>query len=764
MIPRPSLIAKQFFVCLLALAAAWTSGSGRSRNLHFLPLPPPGTNIRQEHNFASLRRPSPQLANSQALSLPTQTSGRERVFTVTANINGLAVTLDRDSGSIVRLRYAGIDMLESKPDRATILDLATPIPEFEPLRRASRFSHGAKIDVAKNVVTIHWDRLGMSRGWAKIEGEVCATVTLKGAPDGRSIVMACEVENRSKTPVRQVIFPDFGGLLPFAGAADTTFRTCAFGMQPFVQLAPSEESRVWHYVQPFSSYSVQYTSGGFHQSDMIVRWMDFGGLKGGLSLFPRRWGWDPELPVMLQHSEVEQKLRLMVLHAATINPGQRWESGEFWLTPHAGGWAKGIEPYRAWAKAHYKREWPVPKHVREGLGFRTVWMSQYQPADPKDPVYRFKDLPALARESKEHGLDELMFWSFRDDLQRPMPKPYPNIGTEQEMADAVAACRKIGVNAVPFIGVLLVGAEAAPRYGLRVTSDGAWTYHSELVPRTMSGYASQFASVQAGPAGAKWAEDIVDGCKHLIDLGVPSVCFDQFLNTNVPPPNMASVASEVRAYAKRRDPESTFSGEELRNWELDSNILDYTWNWGPYKGKDFRPLTSVFPSPRLNHCIDSSPLEAKKAFADNLYLCVMPRKPESTNGSASLASYPAFSKALKQCVALRKRFLPYFTHGTLIGDCLLSSPCSARVSSYVLPDRVLTIVVNDGAARSFTLSCDLAAWVRSGSGRYRATEFGEDGRSHGVVSTGGRWLGRTGRLGVGEMRLFEIRTAVGNAQ
>src|SRR6185436_14064359 len=198
----------------------------------------------------------------------------------------------------------------------------------------------------------------------------------------------------------------------------------------------TEEKRAWHYVQPTSSYSVRYTSGGLHLSDMVVRWMDFGGLKGGFSLFPKRWGWDPDVPVMLQLSEVEQKLRLMYLHAATINPGEKWESGEFWLTPHAGGWAKGIEPYRAWAQQHFRREYPVPKHVREGLGFRTVWMSEYQPDDPKDPVYRFTDLPKLAQESKEHGLTELVFWSFRDDLQRPMPKPYSGIGTEQELSEA----------------------------------------------------------------------------------------------------------------------------------------------------------------------------------------------------------------------------------------------------------------------------------------------------------------------------------------
>ena len=174
-------------------------------------------------------------------------------------------------------------------------------------------------------------------------------------------------------------------------------------MRPFEALAPTEENRTWHYVQPVSSYSVEYTAGGLHRSDMAARWMDFGGLNGGFSLFPRRWGWDPEIPVMLQHSEVEEKIRLMYLHSTMIRPGEKWESGEFWLTPHIGGWAKGIEPYRAWAQAHFNREYPVPQHVRDGLGFRTVWMSQYQPNDPQDTVYRFSDLPGLAEKARSTG-------------------------------------------------------------------------------------------------------------------------------------------------------------------------------------------------------------------------------------------------------------------------------------------------------------------------------------------------------------------------
>ena len=257
-------------------------------------------------------------------------------------------------------------MLESKPEQASIVDLATPIPEFEPLRHAARFAHGARINLSDEVVTIHWEKLGKSRDWAKVDGGIAATVTLAAASDRRSIVMTCSVENHSDVAIRQVLFPDFAGLLPCAGTADTTFRCCAFGLQPFVRLAQTEASRVWHYVHPTAAGSVEYTSGGLHLSDMIVRWIDFGGLDGGLSLFPRRWGWEPEVPVMLQHSEVEQKLRLVYLHAATIPPGGQWQSGEFWLTPHAGGWAKGIGPYRDFAASHFEREWPLPRHVREG--------------------------------------------------------------------------------------------------------------------------------------------------------------------------------------------------------------------------------------------------------------------------------------------------------------------------------------------------------------------------------------------------------------
>src|SRR5207249_4987688 len=141
---------------------------------------------------------------------------------------------------------------------------------------------------------------------------------------------------------------------------------------------------------------------------------DVGGLTGGFSLFQKRWLWDPtELPdiedhreqVTLHLSEVDHKLRLMCLHRVRIEAGQKWQSKDYVLTPHRYGWAEGIEPFRQFVKQNWKREYPVPRHVREGLGYRSFWMCQQYGMNPasKSVVDRFSDLPRLAQEAKEHG-------------------------------------------------------------------------------------------------------------------------------------------------------------------------------------------------------------------------------------------------------------------------------------------------------------------------------------------------------------------------
>lgn len=674
---------------------------------------------------------------------------------VHATLNGLWMTFDAATGSIIRMEHPGPGvMLDTKPDKAGVIDLAYPIEAYEPLRLASRFSHGAKIETTADSVTITWDKLGSSRSF-DLTGSVSAVVRMKADPDGKSIVMSCEIDNRSQTSVRQVLFPDFFGLLPFAGPDGTILKTGGFGSAPFRDLAITEEKASDQFCLDHASYSAEYVGGGMF-SPMWMRWLDFGGLSGGFSLFPKRWGWEAQVPVRLYHSQTEEKLRMLCIHPVEIKPGEKWSSGEFVLTPHTSGWAKGIEPYRTWVKQHYKRLYSVPKNVREGLGYRTAFMSQYMPGDPNgDIVWKMSDLPGLAKECKDHGLTEMVLWAWLPGFELPLPKPYPQLGSEADMAKAVAECRKIGVNAAPFISVLQAGKSTASKYGLTVPDSGGWPQHTEMIPQFQAPYATTLRCAQVDTANALWQKESLESCKHLVDIGIPSLSCDQFWAVQQEP-NIQTLASQIRAYAKKHDPESTFSGEELWNLEVDSAYLDYTWNWGGYR--DCQAYTSVYPAPRRSCCVTFSPWVVKLAFADNMYINAFPRKADSVNGSDYIANYPDFSKALKQCANLRRQFLPYFTDGTLIGDCILTQRCpAAHITAYVLKDKVLMILLNQVDKQSIGFDCDLEPWIGASPGGYEVKAYDADGNSISTTDLdSSKWHGETKPLERQGMVVYEF--------
>src|SRR5437870_4418820 len=67
--------------------------------------------------------------------------------TIEATLCGLKITLDQETGSILELNYPGPGrILQTIPERSSLVDLAYPITEFEPLRLATRFSRGARIE------------------------------------------------------------------------------------------------------------------------------------------------------------------------------------------------------------------------------------------------------------------------------------------------------------------------------------------------------------------------------------------------------------------------------------------------------------------------------------------------------------------------------------------------------------------------------------------------------------------------------------------
>ncbi len=661
---------------------------------------------------------------------------------VKATLNGLEFTFDSESGSILSMSYPATGtMLQTSRDSAGIVDLAFPVTEFEPLRLASRFSKNARITKSNGMVTIHWDELGASRSFVKYNGKVSATVILKEEADGQSISMSCKIDNQSDRAVPQVVFPDFSGFVPFCGKEGTEFRTGGTAIKPFVDLVPSENDNF--YAVNGSMRWFQY--GNFMgKNNLLIKWIDIGGRKGGLSIFAKNWGKNNgnNEGVFLKLSEITGQLRFMKTLNTNIVHGSTWESGEYILTPHKNGWAKGIIPYREYANQNIKKLYPMPDHIRDGLGYQTLWMRNFfYPEDPQGNNFKFSDLPKVAKESKEVGLEELVLWSWNESFQIPLPPPFKFLGTEQEMINAVAECKKIGVNISLFISASLADAATANKYHLPPGRQN-YTSHPEFLPVLNPGYATAGSCSSVPSSDKLWQQEVLASTKHLIDVGAASFCWEQFYTVG-PGQYLDTLITRIRKEAKEKDEHSTLAGEAGTNMEKECDYLDYTWNWDDNDGTDYRALLSSLKGPRINLNIDRSLADVKRGFADNLYLNVYPRKPDGVNGSDYISNYPELSKALKQCARLRKQFLNYFVNGTFIADCLLSADLpDAHVSAYTLPKSMLVIVVNKGNKKAINFTGDIAPWLKSETGRYKIKLY-NDGEYVSTSISRSQWRQKT---------------------
>jgi hypothetical protein len=332
---------------------------------------------------------------------------------------------------------------------------------------------------------------------------------------------------------------------------------------------------------------------------------------------------------------------------------------------------------------------------------------------------------------------------------------FPHLGTQEELVAAIAECRERGVNIAPFISIVQADYHQCEKYGLTPPEAGGWAQHTETIPRFQAPYTTRYRSVGIPMTNELWQREALEACLGLVEQGITSIGWDQVWSTDGG--QFQRIARQVVDAIKAADPEATFSGEELWNIEDDATFLDYTWNWGGYR--DCQAFTNSFPAPRINCTIDHSPLEVKRAFVDGLFMNIMPTRPGSVNGSARITDYPELSAALRQCAVLRSQFLEYFTDGRLIGRCILREVMSPAVhtSAWLLPDRVLVLMLNKGGEADYPFVFDLGPWLAPGDVGYRVQPYNSSGEAGtDVTASGPVWAGQTGLLPHLDLVVFEV--------
>ena len=665
-----------------------------------------------------------------------------------ANMNGLKFDFNDLTGELRSMESSG--GCEFISNGAGLFDLAVPIKyDYEILRMAPNFKNAGQVrfHVAEDEAVIEYFALGNNIANDEIDslpaisGGLRARLTLKALDDGRSASMKLSLENNCGAAIKQIIFPDMAGLNPVTDERETRFTTLGFTSHPFIELADSEDKRNSFFALNPTCCGKIYRSGGyFGYENMVGRYYDFGSLECGYSIFHKYWGFGPDNmatmadEVLVKLDQKTKKLRIGGIHYVDIPPGGSYESGEYVITPHAGGWINGIGQYKAWIDENKKRVAPLPKSIRDGLGYRTIWMKEQYPKDKESIVYHYDDLPKVAQDMVEHGIYELSVWG-EGDFNLPYGENsfIKELGGFEGWLKNMDIVKSMGVNAAPFVSMVSIWRDSCERYGLQIAGSAAgWSQNLKGIPSFQSPYMEKYCCAGIDQRDEKWQRDVMDSLRFLRDEAkAPSIGWDQYIGSNVEG-GVRDIIDNYRKETKEMHPDATFSSESTFNFESDINALDYTWDWAYWPGTgDCRPYIHAVGTTRPNITIDNSPLAVKNCFMDNIFMNIFPSKPGGVNGSAYIHEYPELSKTLKQAAKHRKNLLEYFTEGTILGDCILARGApGAKVTAHECKGRYLIFVLFAEDAEvscEFSLALDIVSCTDFDSGKkapYRSESCG----------------------------------------
>ena len=708
---------------------------------------------------------------------------------VTVTINGSTLVFSKRNGTLLSLTEPeGHRLIDTTAELGGLIDVSCPLKEFGPFRLASRYTKRCEIECGKGRVTVRYAALGGSRDDVRWKGRVSAVVNISAHEDGRSLVFEAEVSNHSTTLLPQVLFPDFHGLVPDEDPGKTWFRQGGVKMRPFLELNEAGNHGVnqlwrgtwWEFFEP---------GNGWWGGTSLGRWSHFGSKRAGLGVFDAGWHPDPEHAVLVRVPEDEpRRARLCFtreltkwqqldghIHTAPgegAAPGGVWRSARFVVTSHGGTWPIGIETYRAHVRSHSCAA--LTRHVKEDLGFRTVFMFEMQEFNPRRCHFRWKDLPRLARESRKLGIRELNVWGGIEPFKLPL-RLQPVLGSCADFARAMRACRQLGVNISLMLSINTLDAKTGKRFGTGGKTDAGWSYHTEAVPPINPGYYTSYAGHGVDPSNRKWQRAVLNGLRRLLRIAPFSICWDQYV-AGLKDRSIDELALAILEDSRKENPFATFSGESTTTLEAESQVLHYTWNWRSdvlllfrtaHRNPDYAaPALSVWRAPRLNLNVEADPVRVTKGFVDNFYLNFLVRRRNGIWGSGEFADHPQLCALLTRLSALRRRFLKFFSEGVLLADGLVGEEIDGvHTSAYHHDEKILLFVLDEratGRTRTVGLTADIRRWLPSIRDSVLVQEFSFDGEmSSGILRCRARLKLVARGLRPTELRAFLISIPVG---
>jgi len=569
----------------------------------------------------------------------------------------------RRTGCLVQIRDR-VDGQEhiGRRDDGQLLRVMCPSPTWQSRYADAQHAMPPEIRERASGLEFHWAALGAPDGEAKVE----ARVNVDLPPDSPEAIFTLWLRNCGDHRFHEVRFPWVGGWTGLAGRGkDRGLCGCA----------PVE-------LYPGTREILSYNLAGYHRRryyvyncQMMLPFMDVSGPDSGLSYIcyqerPRLGGMVVE---NLDREPDGLSLSWSWVHFPFTRPGQSWHSPPVGIGTHRGDWHATADRYRAWAQGWWHPP-PTPKRLRTSIGFQTIQSRGFDGT----PFHRFRDIPQLAKEGLDFGVEDLCIWDpiagvyLRPDEGDFWEEFDPSESLE-DLRAALARAEEMGVNVSTLVNFRLIrgnselyrriGEEMVRRTVFGTPGSEEWSNFSYKHASPRTGYLSRDGRVLCQKSRA-FRERALSIVRQTLRLGFTSLFIDQtfegspcFSETHGhdSPDDTHEAALEWAAEAARivrnGGPESYVMGEITDIFGMAHVNLIWNWSWS-----SMAPEVVRYTLPETLHCwvVDHQPEVLNRAFAMGFLAAL-------TTGQAemSLRAYPDFGRHVAQLSELRKRCADY---------------------------------------------------------------------------------------------------------
>lgn len=506
--------------------------------------------------------------------------------------DSLLVAIDRATGCV--------DRLESKDQawklRGAGMRLHVPAPEHRFHFLTERQAGKPHIESDGKQATITW--VGFESGrMGKLNIEVRESVRL----DGAGAHFGCEIHNNSQAVIESYTYPRLTGLKPPNGDKHMQQAAWSYSGMYSANLWPSFGNEVGYY--GYDTPAQLRNLGTDTQFCLILS--DSRGVYLGyhdpsqkqvvqvcLFLAPAYVDSFNSVDTDSLGKVGDSTIGVDLNHLCFVQPGASKSFAALVFQPFSGDWHVGADIYKAWRSTWFKAA-RMPEWVRDVHSWQQI---QINSAEDR-LEFAYKDLVRYAEACRRWGVKAIQLTGWQiggQDRDFPLHDIDPRLGTAQEFKDAIAACKKMGVEIILF-----------NKYAWAdVTSPHYEEFRKFVIedpygnPYTFSGYSydtpTQIAGINnrrgAGMcmASPAWRKRAIEEFRKSVDLGASGILFDEcqwhmnpycFSKTHAHPAPGAVFSGDVPLIEGFRtiidSEEFLFAGESPYDIELQAYDLSY---------------------------------------------------------------------------------------------------------------------------------------------------------------------------------------------